>query len=353
MYPAVKYLAYASRRLLATLSLILMVVWSQALNAQTAKESLVEKAIAQVESLPRLHTLLAAHDGEPFIEYAAPGKSLNRPANIKSLSKLVISALVGIAIERNVMEGVEQPITELLADERIPDGADPRIHEIRMKHLLTMQAGLERTSGPYYAPWIASDDWIAYALTRPFVDEPGGRMLYSTGNTHLLSAALTDSSGRDTHTLASSWLGEPLDIRIPPWTRDPQGIYLGGNNMALSPRALLTFGELYRQGGIHDGERILSEDWIAASWTPYTRSEFNSDLYGYGWFITQLAEHIVYYGFGFGGQRLYVIPSLALTVVMTSDPTPPSPGQAYMQTLDDLVAEILIPDVEKSSLDKP
>ena len=70
-------------------------------------------------------------------------------------------------------------------------------------------------------------------------------MLYSTGSSHLLSAVLTRASGRSTHDLAREWLAEPLGIELPPWPRDPQGIYFGGNDMLMSPRALLRFGELY------------------------------------------------------------------------------------------------------------
>jgi CubicO group peptidase (beta-lactamase class C family) len=118
---------------------------------------------------------------------------------------------------------------------------------------------------------------VAHALSRPFVDAPGGGMLYSTGSSHLLSAILTRASGRSTLDLARDWLGEPLGIGFPPWDRDPQGVYLGGNNMALSPRELLRFGELYRQGGELDGRRILSEAWVETSWTPRTRSVFSGD----------------------------------------------------------------------------
>lgn len=311
----------------------------------------IDTAIERARALPSLHALLVAHHGEPIVEYAAEGEELAQPTNIKSLAKTVISALVGIAIERGVIDGVDQAVTELLAD-RVPDAADPRVNQITIGNLLSMQAGLERTSGPNYGRWVASDNWVAYALTRPFVDEPGGRMLYSTGNTHLLSAALSDSSGRDTHELAQDWLGEPLNITIPPWTRDPQGIYLGGNEMALSPRALLEFGELYRQRGVIDGERVLPADWIEASWTPRARSVFNYDQYGYGWFITELAGHDVYYGWGYAGQMLYVIPDLALTVVMTSDPTPPSPGRSYLRQLEALVAEVLIPAAESASAEQ-
>src|SRR5690606_21351540 len=142
--------------------------------------------------------------------------------------------LVGIAIHRGVFDGVDQPVVDLLED-RIPEQATPGIEKITVGHLLSLQAGLERTSGSYYGRWVLSEDWVAHVLTRPFVDEPGGRMLYSSGSTHLLSAALTEATGESTLALARVWLGQPLNIIIPPWPQDPQGIYFGGNDMRLSP----------------------------------------------------------------------------------------------------------------------
>ncbi len=131
-------------------------------------------------------------------------------------------------------------------------------------NLLSMQAGLERTSGGNYGAWISSRNWVRDALRRPFVADPGGPMLYSTGSTHLLSAILTKASGQSTLQLAREWLG-PAGVRVTDWERDPQGIYLGGNQMAMTPRSLLAFGDLYRRGGTaEDGTRILSADWIAS-----------------------------------------------------------------------------------------
>ena len=138
-------------------------------------------------------------------------------------------------------------------------------------------------------------------------------MLYSTGSYHLLSAALTQASGRSTLALARDWLGEPLGIDIPPWTRDPQGFYLGGNNMMLSPRALLRFGEMYREGGAWRGAQVLPQAWVEASWTPRTSSFFTGHAYGYGWFIVQARGHPVAYAWGYGGQMIYVVPDLGLT----------------------------------------
>lgn len=99
-------------------------------------------------------------------------------------------------------------------------------------------------------------------------------MLYSTGNSHLLSALLTQASGRSTLALAREWLGAPLGIDIPAWPRDPQGIYFGGNDMLLSPRDLLRFAELHRLGCAIGGTRVLREDRIRACWTPPTASHF-------------------------------------------------------------------------------
>ncbi len=109
-------------------------------------------------------------------------------------------------------------------------------------------------------------------------------------STHLLSAILTKASGRSTLALARDWF-KPLDgFAIGSWERDPQGIYLGGNQMAMTARSLLAFGELYRRGGVTaDGERILSQSWIDQSWTQRTNSVFNGDGYGYCWFIKEMA----------------------------------------------------------------
>nr|WP_228579093.1 serine hydrolase [Halomonas sp.] len=287
---------------------------------------------AEAQRISRLHNVVVAERGEIILDLQLAEPSSDQPVNIKSLSKTVLAALVGAAIETELIEGVDQPIVELLAS-RVPDGADPRIADITVEHLLAQQAGLERTSGQYYGAWVASRDWVAYALSRPFVDRPGGRMLYSTGSSHLLSAALTDATGENTLALARRLLGAPLDITIPPWPQDPQGIYFGGNDMLLSPLALIRLGELYRHDGVIDGRRVLPEGWVEASWQPRGTSRWTGDAYGYGWFITTLGEERVLYGRGFGGQALYVVPEKELTVAFTADPSPGADGSPFRQEL--------------------
>ncbi len=326
----------------------LLILSPQAALATTEPGHPVAQAAEQFGGLERTHGLVIAIEGETVFEHAFAGPAVDEPVNVKSLAKTFLAALVGAAIERGVVAGADQPVVELLG-ELVPAEAPAGIERVTVGHLLSMQAGLEPTSGPNYGTWVASEDWIADALGRPFIDEPGGRMLYSTGNSHLLSGALTETTETSTLALARAWLGNPLNIRIPDWPTDPQGIHFGGNNMRLSPHALIRLGELYHNDGVVDGRRVLPEGWVETSWTPRGQSQYHDDYYGYGWFVGELADERVYYGWGFGGQVLYVVPSLALTVALTSDPTPPSPRGAYLARIHEVMAEHLIPAVREAA----
>lgn len=312
-------------------------------------DPLAMAAVARrAEQLPRLHALIVARHGETLAEHRFRGSALDQPVNIKSASKSVLSALAGIAIQRGVLEGTEQKIAPVLRGD-IPTGADPRIEEIDVGDLLSMRAGLGRTSGPHYGAWVASPNWVRHALARPFEDEPGGRMIYSTGTSHLMSAVLSRASGRDTHQLAQEWLAAPLGIALPPWPQDPQGLYFGGNDMLMSPRALIRFGELYRNGGEIDGRRILPVGWVRESWRPRGVSPWSGNGYGYGWFTKQAGGYQVHFAWGYGGQMLFIVPALALTVVMISDPSPHPRAESHLPDLHALLDDGIIPAAVRGS----
>lgn len=303
---------------------------------------------ARASALPRLRSLLVLRDRQTLTaQVFNGGPPLDRPVNIKSASKSVMSALVGIAIQRGVFDGVDQPILPLLRRDA-PADPDPRLARVTIGNLLSMQAGLERTSGENYGRWVSSPNWIRFALARPFVADPGTAMLYSTGSTHLLSAALTRATGQSTLANARAWLGEPLGITIPSWPADPQGIYFGGNEMRLSPRALARFGELYRLGGIIDGRRILPAKWIEQSWTPRAVSPWSGKAYGFGWFLTEMKGHPVRFAWGYGGQMVYVIPDLRMTVVMTSDPNG-ARDTGHIDALHGIVENAIVPAAERGA----
>jgi CubicO group peptidase (beta-lactamase class C family) len=291
-----------------------------AANATLARTA--ELAIAGSAALPRLRAVIVAHAGEVVIERRYHGPALDAPVNIKSASKTVISALVGIAIAEGKLQGVDQAIGPFF-QRYLRGDPDLRKREITIGDLLSMRSGLERTSGENYSRWVSSGNWVKDALRRPLLYPPGTQMLYSTGNTHLLSAILTQATGRSTLRYAQQKLGKPLGIHIGPWKTDPQGIYFGGNQMYMSPRAMLRFGELYRNGGRYGGKQVVPEAWVAASTEPRTRSPFSGEQYGYCWFISEVRGHRMFYAWGHGGQFIFVVPDLELTIATTSQPDGP------------------------------
>jgi CubicO group peptidase (beta-lactamase class C family) len=290
-----------------------------ALRPAGLDSALLAAALQRAAELPRLRTLLVARHGELAVERRFRGPGLNEPANVKSVSKSLLSALVGIAIAEGHLEGVDQRVAPFFEEYLRADG-DPRKRQITVAQLLSMQSGLERTSGVNYGRWVTSSNWVRHAISRPMVADPGTERLYSTGNSHLLSAVLTQATGRSTLVYARERLAQPLGIDVPAWPRDPQGVYFGGNEMRLTPHAMLRFGELYRNGGSLDGRQIVPESWVQASLTPRGSSRWTGDGYGYGWFIGEVRGHPVYYAWGYGGQFIFVFPGLELTVVTTSDP---------------------------------
>jgi CubicO group peptidase (beta-lactamase class C family) len=120
---------------------------------------------------------------------------------------------------------------------------------------------------------------------------------------------------------------------------------MGGNNMALSPLGMAAFGEAYRLAGQPGDPGAIPPGWVDASWQPRTRSPFSGHAYGYGWFLTEAAGHPVAYARGYGGQMIHVLPTLGLTVAITSDPTRPARSRGYAGALHALVAETVVPAV--------
>lgn len=298
-----------------------------------------EPVVARLSELPRMRSLLVSVDGTLRVEEYFNGARPNRAANLKSASKSLIALLVGIAVDRGLLD------VDATLDRFFPDLIDdPAKRGITVEDLLTMRSGLETTSNRNYGRWVQSRHWVRHVLTRPLVAQPGTRMIYSTGNTHLLSAIIAKASGMNTHRFARRHLGEPMGISVPRWTADPQGVYFGGNEMSMLPRDMLTVGELYLNCGRFGTRQIVSEDWVHASIAPHaTRTRSPDRAYGYGWWVRDLAGHDAFYAWGYGGQFIYVVPDLRLVVVMTSAPHPGPALRAHRRSLYSLMADEIVP----------
>lgn len=310
--------------------------------AAEARDAIVDRA----GELPRLRSLLMSVDGELIEEHYFNGTSERTVANLKSASKSIISVLVGIAINRGDIRSVGQPIVDFFPEELA--GAEAPRRSITVEDLLTMRAGLETTSNRNYGRWVQSRNWVRHVLTRPMVDQPGGRMIYSTGSTHLLSAILTRATGMSTLEYGRRYLARPLGITLPAWLRDPQGVYFGGNEMTMTPRAMMAVGDLYRRGGSVDGFEVVSPEWVRESFTPRTASRYSRRQYGYGWWMRLLGGHPAYYAWGYGGQFIFVVPDLDSVIVATSSPNPGDGRRTHRRELDRLLERQLVPALRRA-----
>ena len=304
-----------------------------------------DNAIAEAAKLNRLHSLLVSIRGETVLEQYFNGTKPTRLANIKSASKSVISALVGIAIDQGKIPSVRQPISVYFPD-LLKNEKDPLKKQITIEDLLTMQSGLESTSNRNYGAWVLSSNWVRHALSRPMLNPPGTVMIYSTGNTHLLSAILTKATGKNTWQFAQESLAKPMGFTLAQWPRDPQGIYFGGNDMSMTPRQMLSFGQMYLGGGKLNEKQIVPEKWVETSLTPRTVSRRESDrYYGYGWWVRELAGHDTFYAWGYGGQFIFLVPSLDLVVAVTSASEPGAERRSHLGAIYGIVEDVIIPGV--------
>ncbi len=322
-------------RFVIALALAGAVLLPPRLDAQSGSSSVLAPAVGAARELPRLYSLLVSRRGEVILEQYFNGRRATTPANVKSVSKSIISALVGIAADRKLLS-LDQPIAKYFPE--LPEAK----RTITIEQLLTMQSGLESTSNRNYGAWVQSGNWVRHALAQPFVAAPGTQMIYSTGNTHILSAILTKATGKSTWQFAQETLAKPLGFSLPQWVRDPQGIYFGGNEMVMTPRQMLALGELYRNGGLVDGRQILSKGFIDETFEPRGRSRISGREYGYGWWMRDMAGRQAYYAWGFGGQYIVLVPSLDLTVVSTSAATVSEDRRDHRRTVEEIIEQLVV-----------
>jgi len=260
----------------------------------------------------------------------------------RSVTKTVMATLVGIAIDRGQIRGVQQTLGELLP-EHAPTMPAP-LRTATLQQVLTMSAGIATDDALAARKPTATDDWVAHALALAPRSPPGARFAYSTTGSHLLSAVLTRATGRPPLDYAREVLFTPLGITGPTWDADPQGRQKGGTGLALSAEEMLAIGRLHLAGGTHDGERLVSAGWVAES----TRAHVDTGGgqlpgYGYQWWVGTADGHPAFVAAGFGGQLIEVVPDLDLVVVVRSDVTngPGAPPQDYAGMVDTVIAPAL------------
>lgn len=244
---------------------------------------------------------------------------------MQSVSKSVTSALIGIAIGRGEISGVDTRVTALLADWH--PAPDPRRDAMTLRDVLTMTTGIrwDEESTEYTDPrnncavMESKDDWIGYVLEQPMAEQSGKVFVYNSGATMLLSAALQKATGKTADDYAREHLFGPLGIECY-WKRTPKGVSDAEGGLYLTPRDLAKLGELYMHDGLWRGRRIVPAGWARESTRPLVATNEKGLRYGYQWWVVSekgAGTYECYAAWGYGGQFLFVVPELELIAVFT------------------------------------
>ena len=268
----------------------------------------------------KVNTFLVYQKGELTTEYYKTLESEKNLYKINSITKSIVSILIGISIDRGYINSVHTLITEWI------ENAPEEKSDLTLYHLLTMTTGedwKEFGNGVVFPnDFVESDNWVRYILEKPLIEEMGTRMNYNSGSSHLLSYIIQQATGMSTKQFAKRYLFEPLAISEYEWQQDPQGIYVGGFGMKMKSKDLLKLGILCLQNGNWQGNEIISSKWIKKSSKALFETYEHVGAYGFHWWILNNERfHIpycMYFAMGYGGQYIVIIPQLELVAVMSS-----------------------------------
>jgi CubicO group peptidase (beta-lactamase class C family) len=270
--------------------------------------------------------------------------------DMRSASKSVVSLLVGIAIDRKLIAGADEPVVKFFPQYApMPAGWDA----ITLRHLLTMSSGFQwdetlswsdpKNDEPHL---VFEPDPLRYVLSKPIVAPPDTLWAYSGGGTDLLGNVLERVSAKTLKAFAGEVLFAPLGIAEFEWKDWPKnGKIAAAGGLRLRPRDAAKIGQLMLNRGAWQGKQIVPAEWIDTSTTPRFQAVgyFGGTLfYGYQWWMGRSLSNgreFKWVGaFGWGGQRIFIVPELDLVMMTTAAQYgKPKEGLAAMDILANVV----------------
>ncbi|RAP78279.1 serine hydrolase domain-containing protein [Paenibacillus montanisoli] len=304
------------------------------MQAAMQGQELLTDTLREQLAVWKIHDVIVLRRGELLMEWHDSGA--DRLAAVYSCTKSILSALIGIAIEEKYIGGIEEPISNYFPGLN----TDERKSRILIKHLLTMTSGLEWPDfdKPYWK-MKRTDDWIVFILSQPMAQDPGEAFAYNSGGSHLLSSILTKATGSSTYAYAEEKLFRPLRFRKPRWNSH-DGVYEGGAGLHLTSNDMAKFGQLYLQGGRWEGDQLIPRSWVEVSTSVHHKglAHYEPPIfgeYGYHWWISLQSQNGVAdccFAKGYGGQYIFIVPSLDLVAAIRKEPEGKS-GAIYAKEL--------------------
>lgn len=298
------------------------------------------------ENYPNIYSLLVIRHGYLVHEKYYQGMDENSANPVFSVTKSIMSALTGIAMEEKLIDDVDQKISEFIPEyfEQIDN---IKKNEITIENVLTMTGGLESVDTSFSSYYV-SKDWLSYALKKPLANNPGEKFIYNTGLTHFLSGIISETSHMKTKDFADKFLFNPIGISVDMWESDQKGNNGGGFGLSMKPVDMARFGYLYLNNGLWDGKQIIPKEWIKESTQKQISVDANKD-YGYLFWIQTILdkahnkEVFTYRAEGYAGQIIMIIPEFDMVVVITANEWKSSNDNT---ATSDVITDYIIPAVK-------
>lgn len=336
-------------------------------NIYNEKEKKLNHALRT--QISNLKGVMVLKNNDLVYQYLDGKTKIDTPCNVASVTKSVMSALVGIAIDKGFIGSVKDKVLSYFP-EYVPDTNKLSLSEqmkwemnqlVTIEHILTMTApfafSLKNLESRPMEPLDRirrQKDWTGYILgmmgddTPLGVDtkalegtasedlsastEPSWAFQYTTAGPHLLSAIIKKTTGMSTLEFANKFLFGPIGMRtiedkpmpsfsidhvfakkVTGWIKDPSDVHAGGFGLTLTLEDMLKLGQLYLNKGIHNGEQIISSEWVEATIQPHTSE------YGYLWWLHKEQNIETYAAMGFGGNMICVIPELQVVIAAVAE----------------------------------
>ena len=284
---------------------------------------MLDSALAEFGRLPAtVYAAMVVRHGYVIGERYYHGKDSSSRYELRSATKSIVSILTGIALDRKLLRSVDQPVVPFFPEfASRADSVDARKARITIRHLLTMQSGLNWTEGRGAEYLGYKPNWAVAILEQPMNADPGTRFNYSSGNAHLLSTIPTRATHQRTVAFANETLFEPLGFALPllEWSTDPQGVNAGGAGLNLTSSELAKIGYLFLNSGCWDGRQIVSAKWVANSHKKWSSPRKGAAGYGFLWWLSESVPG-AYAAEGYGGQYIFVDPLHDAVIIITADP---------------------------------